>query len=600
MKRSIPILLGFVCSVGSCSCADSGALGSQPSATLSNSFRAQQDLRELETRWENSNDRERNQLEPRIRELLRLHAEDPRAVNLRHYLAWLMLQRGELKASQDMLRRDSALPSGTAHDFSQVLHAGIALRSGKAAQALSQLRNLHGTLIVPDHRVICDRLLVEAALAQKRMDIATHFMLDLMLNAPAVQQQSVRELVSHWLQSVSGEQLEDAYVALGRNEAPLSTDKREHARAVTFLMTLTRKRLLTAALEQQDAELARRIMEHYVPDGDTERLAELAATGDLPPRIVGRSLGLILELSTAQRSDRSAQVAAGIAAALGLVTSSSQDEQITLRTRPASGDDASLSMAFEQLAADGAALVIAGVDEDSARAASHLAERTGVPTLLLSAPATGGSRRKRSFVLGESRQRVTQLLEQWVTANAPVPRATVAADDPLCDAQASSIGDYTFPVLQWKKDKVRSLLLLGPEYCTRSVAAELRRAGLSPLLVLGLDSAHLLYRLAPAVTFSAGEFPEKIPTKPAAGPPAASNPWYHALGHDAALLAAVATRDLDAVMTNQPSEVAQIHARVSRALQAARVDQLLTSKQTGFDGDLVLPRTLGTTTAPKR
>jgi hypothetical protein len=529
-----------------------------------------------------------------------LHADDPRTVNLRHYLAWLMLQRGELKASENMLQPDRTLPRGTARDFSQVLRAGIALRSGKAAQALSQLRGLHGTLIVPDQRVICDRLLVEAALAQERMDVATHFMLDLMLNAPAEQQQSLRALITRWLESVSAQQLEDAYVALGRNEAPLTADKREHGRAVTFLMTLTRKRLLAAALEQQDAELARRIMEHYVADGDTERLAELAATGDLPPRIVGRSLGLILELSTPQRSDRSAQVAAGISAALGLVTSSAPDEQVTLRTRPASGDAASLSMAFEQLAADGAALVIAGVDEESARAASHLAERTGVPTVLLSAPGTPGSGRKRSFVLGESTQRVTELLEQWTETHAPMPRATVAADDPLCDAQSSSIGDYTFPVLQWKKDKVRTLLLLGPEYCTRSVAAELRRAGLSPLLVLGLDSAHLAYRLAPAVTFSAGEFPEKVPNKPASGPPAASNPWYHALGHDAALLAAAATRDLDAVMTNQPSEVAQIHARVSRALQAAQVDRLLTTKQSGFDGNLVLPRTLGTTTAAKR
>jgi hypothetical protein len=242
------------------------------------------------------------------------------------------------------------------------------------------------------------------------------------------------------------------------------------------------------------------------------------------------------------------------------------------------------------------AVVIAAVSEHAAALAAQLGERMQVPTLLATRPSELKSGRQRTFILGESDQRVTQVLHVWAKQAAPQPQVLVEAGDQRCAPAASAVGGFTFPVGEWKRTKVASVLLFASEDCSNLVLSELGRVQHFPMAVLGLDSAHLLSRTPRSVTFSAGRFPTGLPAAQTTSPERSS--WYFALGHDAALFGSWATRDLEAVMTNRPDEVRMLHGKIAGALRDASMEGLWTSQQRSFNSELVLERTLGTTAAP--
>lgn len=589
MPRKLLILLCFFGSLGS-ACGGSSSDPTRPQASLASSYRAQRTLRELENTWTSATPQERLELQPRLAKALRLYGDDAAAATLRHYLAWIRLERGDLAGSEQLLSEDNQNAKGTANDFSRVLQAGVSLRRGNAVEALMQLQQLHGSLISPDHRATCDELLIEAALAQKQVALACHHMVDLLLNSPTLRQQAMQLKISNWLNRLPSSEVEDAYASLGREQAPDQAERRKYTQVVNLLLGLVKRRLLDSALKEQDAELAQRIIEHYVPGGDSEALATLAATGNLPARVVGRSVGLILELGNTLLSQRSAQVALGLSATLDLFAPKSGVSETTLRTRTA--DEATgLSLAYQQLISDGAAIIVAGMDDASAATVAALAEREHMPTLLVTQPAAVPAPRW-AFSLGETSQRITDLLSKWASARGLTPQI-IAAQDSRCGFEGAAVGKASFPVSEWQTQRVPSLLVLGNQNCAATLFDELSRAKYSPILLLGLDTAHLLGTAARTATLKAGSFPA----------PASSNQtgmrhsWYYSVGHDAALWAASVTRDFDSVMTNQPDEVALLHSKVATALRAEQVENLWTTEKRAFNDTAVLERHLDVTTA---
>lgn len=589
MPRIILILFALLALLG-VACGGSKSDPARPQATLASSYRAQRAVRELENTWASASPAERLQLQARLDKALHLHGDDPAASVLRHYLAWIQLERGDLAGSERLLLENDQRAKGTVNDFSRVLQAGISLRRGHAAPALQQLRLLHGKLIVPDHRATCDELLIEAALAQKQTALASHHMVDLLLNSPTLRQQPMQLKISNWLDRLPSSQIEDAYASLTREQAPDSSERRKYTQAVNLLLGLVRRRLLDSALKEQDAELAQRIIEHYVPGGDSEALAQLAATGNLPARVVGRSVGLILELGNTLLSQRSAQVALGLSATLDLFTPKSGSSETTLRTRTA--DQANgLALAYQQLISDGAAVIVAGMDDASATTIAGIAQRQRMPTLLVARDTSLANGQRWAFSLGESSQRISELLSNWASGRRLSPQI-VAADDPRCDFEGAAVGKASFPVAEWQTEGVSTLLVLGNQACAATLFDELHRAKYSPLLLLGLDTAHLLGAAPRTATLKAGSFPEQ-----AGASAAARHSWYYAIGHDAAVWTELVTRDLDSVMTNQPEEVELLHSKVATALRNAEVENLWTTEKRAFNDAAILERQLTVTTA---
>jgi hypothetical protein len=547
-------------------------------------------VRELENTWASATPEERLQLQPRLDKALHSYGDDPAASLLRHYLAWIRLERGDLVGSERLLSENDPRAKGTVSDFSRVLQAGISLRRGHSASALRELRLLHGKLIVPDHRATCDELLIEAALAQKQTELASHHMVDLLLNSPTLRQQPMQLEIGNWLDRLPASQIEDAYASLTREQPPDSSDRRKYTQAVNLLLGLVRRRLLDSALKEQDAELAQRIIEHYVPGGDSEALAQLAATGNMPARVAGRSVGLILELGNTLLSQRSAQVALGLSATLDLFAPKSGASETTLRTRTAD-QPSGLALAYQQLISDGAALIVAGMDDASATTIASLAQRTRMPTLLVGRATSTATGQRWAFSLGESSQRISELLSSWAKSRGLSPQI-LAADDPRCDFEGAAVGKTSFPVSEWRTERVSSLLVLGNQGCAATLFDELHRSKYSPLLLLGLDTAHLLGTAPHTATLKAGSFPEQ-----GSSSPAARHSWYYAIGHDAAVWTELVTRDFDSVMTNQPEEVALLHSKVAKALRNAEVENLWTTEKRAFNDAAILERQLTVTTA---
>ncbi|HTM46565.1 MAG TPA: hypothetical protein VL137_16520 [Polyangiaceae bacterium] len=597
MSRSSWISLVFLVYFGAQGCASSSSDPNTPQAALATSFTAQQAVRQIENQWNAANRAGRLALEPNILRNFELYRTDPHAVTLLHYLVWLALERRNIDAAAQLLQSEKGTPPGTSADFARVLKAAVLLRRGHTKQALAELLTVHPILIVDDHRVICDQLLIEAAITSGQVDVATHYMLDILLTAPPAQQETVRQQISMWLDSASASTLEDIYTSLIRTNTASGPSNRDTSRAVTFLVTLAKRRLLASALKEQDAALAKRILDNYVPEGDTDELARLAATDRLPARIVGRSVGVLLEIGNALQGQRSAQVAMGVSSGLDLLAAGQAENGVLLKTRTASAEAQGLELAFQQLTSDGAAVVIAGMTPTAAARAIDVAERSRVPTIILTQPDVLPTARSWSFILGESSASVSAVLDQWAKNHGLLPQISIAEGDARCLPDATSIGGFLFPIAEWKKSGFQSVLMLGSEECTEKLLGEMQRGDLSTTLLLGMDAAALYHGIPKAVTFSAGVFPLPVDKS---GMQADRDSWYFALGHDAALLASVAVQDLDAVMTNQPQEVSLIHSNVLHTLQDTRIDGLWTSSGRGFNAEHKLERKLSAVQAAAR
>jgi hypothetical protein len=147
-------------------------------------------------------------------------------------------------------------------------------------------------------------------------------------------------------------------------------------------------------------------------------------------------------------------------------------------------------------------------------------------------------------------------------------------------------------VHEWQSQRVSSLLILSNPSCAATLFDELGRAKYAPVLVLGLDTAHLLGTAPRTATLKAGSFPEQA----GASSTGTRHSWYYSIGHDAALWAAAATRDFDSVMTNQPEEVALLHSKVASALRQEQVENLWTTEKRAFNDAAILERQLAVTT----
>ena len=133
--------------------------------------------------------------------------------------------------------------------------------------------------------------------------------------------------------------------------------------------------------------------------------------------------------------------------------------------------------ALAALASDGAAILIAGVDDEAARIAAGFAESARIPVLLLRPPREEAER-KFGFVAGEDDENVARALVAELAERGRSRPVRVGAGGVACDSTAAFAGRSRFPVEQWKKQSNDAVIVLGDASCARDVASEVARVRL--------------------------------------------------------------------------------------------------------------------------
>ena len=296
------------------------------------------------------------------------------------------------------------------------------------------------------------------------------------------------------------------------------------------------------------------------------------------PHIAGRAVGLFLSVGSPESRRRSAAVAAG--AARELARAAPHTELIVR-------DDAGLGEralgVLSTLASDGAAVLIAGVDDESAAKAAEFAEKTQIPVLLLRPPLDERARRYGFVVGADERVEVEAIGAALLGAGRQRP-VRVGTGGVPCDSRPAFAGQARFPVAEWQKQAVDAVMVLGDAACARDVATELGRGRVSALVACGLECAEARGQVKLLdVALSAGAFPS--------GPNLRGKTFYVALGRDGAALARAALAGFPDQRVMDQAKVGELHERARSALENADVE-LWTSDARGFGRDRSIARKL--------
>jgi hypothetical protein len=577
---------------GLSACGGSRSAGAIPVPSVSSSLAAQEAFRRIESRFSDLAPDLRPALEHDLREFLEKYGSDDRSRLARLYLAWIELGRkrsAEARALADPVRRG---PPGAVHDFADVVEAAATRREGRAGAALVLLEPLRGKIADPLQRGLYSEELVHALVDKRRSDDAIGAMLDWAEQAPPGDREAVVASIEALIREMPPAALEAGLRSLAKDaEGEASATNATRAEAKRWLVATARERLIRAALTERDPELARRLVESspsaFSHDDSREALDALAATSAVAPRIEGRTVGVVLDVVDETSRSRSSDLVAGMTRALGLPTSATREDAVRLVTHDAS-EAGDMQHALGILAGDGAAILVAGVTDEAAIATSLFAERTRIPVIVLRRPSALGEKGRFTFVLGTDAVSEEAAVTEALAAGAARNPVRVGPGGIPCDAEPGGAGQTRFPAREWKHKMADALVLLGDESCTRDAVAEAAFEGLTPLLVIGLESGAAEVSGRKAVLTS-GRFP--LGTRPLAPEErawiarwGASPSWYETLGHDAATLAASVLANFPLARAVDAPTVTRLHLRARD--QLARVEAKLWSTGAAGFGSL--------------
>jgi hypothetical protein len=579
-------------------CGSGQATGPEPEVALSSSPEAQARFRVLREQWVSSPLDARPALERALTDFVQRYPSDPRGRWARLYLAWINVQRGELDVAERWLALAEPGPAGAASDLSGVVGAALELARRRPEQAYRELLALSGRLIDADDRLLCLDQLVLAALASHRYREAVLHMLELSAQAARRHRERMWRTLEPRLASIPLRELEASLASVSTDKIQSPSVQPAERRAAVDWMRRTMLELLSrSAIDEQDVALAQRLVtapQVGSDDAEKSELVLLATRGTLEKNVSGRTLGLALELGDAAQSQRSIEVAAGIALTLDLAARAPDGQPILLSTRQVEGGN--LADALARLTGDGARLVVAGLDPAGARAAADFAAQSGLPVLLLHEPSGAeGPLPPNAFVLGADRARAGEVLHAALEqrfrgilrvgpGGMPCPNGETESLELL--ERASGAGRR--PRLQFDTDAS----------CARGVL--MRLSGSPRPLVLGfaLDALGVVWDRPAADELwavGAGRLPlfegtrdelESLWVSRKGRPPS----WHEGLGHDAAAIAAAVLGPAPATPIRDAVGVRAAYRAVSEQLRRLRLPALWTSDRDQFDANRRLPR----------
>lgn len=571
----------------------------KPLAALAVTTPAQTRLRELVEEWARSSRAERMAMKARIVAYQRRFRDEPAAQMADALFAWVTMEEGYFGQAEALsVAVQARAIAGTTSDLARTIQGAALRRRGEPDAALRALLPLVSKLVDAWARDLLNEEIVQSALAAKRWQRALRLMAVWLREASPEEHDGVQaRLAQHLARAPASELRKRLDRARGIEIAGLAEEEREMRKLVAL-------QLATFAREKRDVELAQHLLATSGPLlGDQGDAIARLATGVTKARVEARTVGLLLSLRSDETRRRGVEVTEGIAYGLGLpgvfregAATSGRGNAPRLVSRDDRGAALRIDEALAALSADGAAILIAGVDGEEADAAARFAEQNQIPVLLLRPAGKGESPPpgRFTFLLGDDPVAVEDALAAALVAKGATPVAIVAEDPRRHGALppgVTAIRGCTEATSPWKPLGVGGIVL-GAACAREAIAA----AG-SPRIVFGaaleLGSAVLP---AGSVRAQAGIYPMDAAHLSAAAAPwlkdhAAVPSWWAGLGHDAAVLAWAGVQALPETGTEDPKEVAGRRVLAAQALGAAQVD-LWTTAARGFGGARVLPRSV--------
>ncbi len=581
-------------------CGANTPTGPKPKPALGASGSSQLEFRELSRAWHAATPERRNQLDQALREFIQKYPRDELRRPANVYLAWILIQKGEVLEARERISLVKAGPEGAAQDFAVVAEAALLTHYGQAKEAIKLLRPIQGKVIDPVERFLATEQLVYAAMASEYYTEAVLYLVDWAHQAAERDRPRVHEAAESLLRRVPQRYLEEVLPRLEPTEddpqrlsSPLRYAQRQ------WLYSAVSTRLASLALESKNVELAQKVLTHNPSlggtNGNSEQLVRLATGAETNVTISSRTVGLLLSTRDQVARRHSSEVASGLALALN-PRPLGNAARLNLVFSEDSGNDS--ERALHDLTSAGAALIVAGVDALSAVGAAQYAARLKVPVLLLEPiPKVGDF----VFSLGLSATQQLAVLQSGLTAEGAAIARTIIVRQEEC-VLPDVAGTSRFPITSWKESGTQAVILMTSDECAREVHSEAAAQGLHPTFALGLDANGALQDLRneQLLLIEAGYFPlgpggkslqqfthtrGRMPT------------WYEALGHDAGAIARQVLGTQPELTSDDAREVGRFHEQVRQALarvgesQASHLE-LWSSRQGRFDTNRVLLRKL--------
>ncbi len=639
--------------IGACA---GGVSEPTPVPTLASSPHAAAAFDEIREAWNKEEGADPSALQDLLERFVGRFPNDGLVPLARVYLAIVAMQQGELDAADRQLAATENLPPGTAHDLWTVARARrVRLRDDPEA-ALELLRPLVGKNVDRVTRTVFEEELTLSALATHRDYEAISYM-DAWVRASSEEDKSrTIAKVSSFVEQLPKDVLVGALQAMRAQRSSLGYG--------VDIERILADRLARMAAENADAELARMLLDPdagaIVIAGDAgAELSELATSRRGLHIVQGRSIGLLLPSESPGLRDETADVLRGVMWALGLpkglrshhpapispdgggpatrsgcapldpappLGDPQPQDGLRLVTRDDAGSVDRTELSLDELAGEGAGVVIAGLDAQTAARAVTWGKSQGVAVITLVPPAERVDAGAFGFVLGEPRENVLIALARAAPALAMGPIAPLIdlSEVPLyppvggslgpltvlppisCDIPATRAGDPRFPIAEWDHDKTRAWLVSGSPRCARDVVGELSAARARGVVALTLEAA-VLPPHAPGLrvmSASAGIVPGEVPShlleddESQRFSAALGNvTWWTALGRDAATLARLAVSQLPEDTATDPPTVADRRTSARDLLASARA-RLWTTEKTAWSDGHTMKRTVCVVDAP--
>jgi hypothetical protein len=551
-----------------------------PSPDLGQGLVAQRDMQKLRAAWDTGPWAERLDLQRALIAHAHRYPADPTSRSANAMLALLLVEKGQPERALAVATPLTRGPEGATRDAATVAMGAAKRKMGDAAGALAAMRPLFNKVIDGPTRGIMNRELLLAAVEVGRFDLGARYLEAYVSQADPIEragrQDEARALVARFPAG-------PLFALLEREQQRDAPDR--------FLLGVVADRLASLTIASEDVALARALLATAgaLLGERADDVARIAARG-ATVRLERNTVGLLLPLRTPELRRRGLDVAAGLSAALGLPGGKTRllirDDQ-----GKQGGDDDALAL----LNADGAAVIVAGFDRESADAASAYGLRTGVPVVLLRPPSQPIPKDGHVFVIGDDPVVPRRALAaELVRLNAgPV---AMLVDDRDADVPTEGGKDGVIAVQPCgapldfvRASGARAVIVDGSSRCANETSGGL---GGGITLAFGPDAGaaaqpgvHVwagIYPLAPG--------PSDDPTLEAYRRDARTEPsWWVALGHDAGALVKDAVAALPGEGEANAAASSQRKDLVASGIAAAK-GALWTTDASGFQGARALAR----------
>ncbi|HSC85786.1 MAG TPA: hypothetical protein VLC09_00875 [Polyangiaceae bacterium] len=587
-------------------CGCSGSQGGESGVALAENTDIQSELRALEQRWELTPRPQRGELRADLEKFIERAGTDPSSARGRLMLARIWLDEGQSERVEQTIRPILAGQAGRTRDEAEVLMAAVERRRGQSEKAFERLAALDGKLFSVEARELALLERIQASLALRRWRAALDGVVGWLVLRPRLSKQD-----EAWVRGLVAEIPVPALsiVLADYSEQPPSAEQKP---ARDWLERAIIELLTREALEKQDARLARELLAHspiWLRTSEAgDELSILASQAGEAASVAGRVVGIVLGGQSLGERTRSVRVVGGLLEGLGLGRGGDDSVRVIVEE-----DRGSLATSLASLSGQGALLLIAGATDEGAAAALRFAEARQIPVVTIAAPSAPVEGGDFGFVFGEDEARQIATLEQALREREREPWARVGGGGGVeCELSYNRPGMALFPVTQWSRDGIRSLVLLGDAACARRLERELGDRVGQYWLGLGLEAAEVRLDARQVLRLEAGQFGAKSEAPAAGGattsgaasaaPGASSGAsgsaslamrrgWYEVLGGDLARLSRAVLAELPATAAQDEREVRARHLKVRDALLRVRVD-LESSEAKGFAGKRRLTRQL--------